>query len=112
MSETLWVVKISFLWAVNILCAVKTIVANLLKLEVYGCEDCGIPVPESNHIMLTISSAIYSVITYSILFKCTPLTGTLEVDRTLEVDGDGVYYRFGGTTISDTAICSISRSMA
>ena len=61
------------------------------------CEDCGIPVPESNPIMLTVSSAIYHFLLDFIasFHNTTPTAGNVKAD------GDDVYYRFGGSALSD-----------
>ena len=68
------------------------------------CEDCGIAVPESNPIMLTVSSAIYHfLLDFIASFQNnTPaIQLNSEVDATLEMDGDDVYYRFGAAALSD-----------
>ena len=67
------------------------------------CEDCGIPVPDSNPVMMTVSSAIYQfLLNFVASFNNSDrATGKLEVDGSLEADGDDVYYCFGGSALSD-----------
>jgi len=62
------------------------------------CEENGAPVPESNPIMMTISSAIYHF-----LLDCVShfqITSAESISPTVQ-EGDDVYYRFGGAAISD-----------
>ena len=62
------------------------------------CEENGSPVPESNPIMMTISSAIY----YCLLDHVSTFqSGSLEKTNPTVQEGDDVYYRFGGAAISD-----------
>jgi len=61
------------------------------------CEESSIPVPESNVIMMTVSSAIYHF-----LLDCVVHSSSGKArDSNCEEDDDGVYYRFGGGAISD-----------
>ena len=60
------------------------------------CEDGGIPVPETNPIMITVSSAIY----HFLLDFITNSQNSTTTDN-CEEDGDDVFYRFGGSAISD-----------
>lgn len=62
------------------------------------CEENDIPVPESNPVMMTISSAIYHCLLERISsFQCPSLEKT---SLTVE-EGDDVCYRFGGAAIAD-----------
>ena len=62
------------------------------------CEENGTPVPESNPVMMTISSAIYHfLLDYVSNFQST----SVETVSPIVQEGDDVYYRFGGAAISD-----------
>ena len=62
------------------------------------CEESAIPVPESNPIMMTISSAIYHFLLDCVVHSSSSTTSS---DGNCEQDDDSVYYRFGGGAISD-----------
>ena len=63
-------------------------------------EENELPVPESNPIMMTISSSLCHCLMDHIAYlqSCSASTTS---SSTQEVDGDYMYYRFGGAAISD-----------
>lgn len=64
------------------------------------CEVNGVPVPASNPVMMTISSALYHYLLDHVnCFQSDRLSATSST--TQEADGDDVYFRFGGAAISD-----------
>ena len=60
-------------------------------------EESSIPVPESNPIMMTVSSAIY----HFLLDRVVHSSSGKARDSNCEEDDGGIYYRFGGGAISD-----------
>ena len=90
-------------------------IAVLNLKELSGCNVChtrdawlqfcsanGVPVPESNPVMMTITSTIYRVLLESVMNFQESLTATNAVATASEYkDGDDVYYRFGGATICE-----------
>jgi len=70
------------------------------------CKKCNLPVPESNPIMIAMSSRAYSYLLNQVSIYQETLTDETPSDmaETMPVgeDGDDVYYRFGGG-----AICSM-----
>lgn len=63
-------------------------------------EENGAPVPNSNSVMMTVSSVIYHYLLDHITrFQSNTLEQTSSKSTTM--DGDDVYYRFGGAALSD-----------
>lgn len=65
------------------------------------CEENEVPVPESNSIMMTISSSLYHCLMDHIAYFQSGGSASTTNSTTQEADGDDVYYRFGGAAISD-----------
>ena len=67
------------------------------------CEASGVPVPESNPVMILVSSAIYDfLLEYSTNFQNTIHQAEAHsIPMTTEPDTDDVYYCFGGAAICD-----------
>jgi len=66
------------------------------------CSTNGVPVPESNPVMMTISSTLYRVLLERVMSFQDSLIATNTVATASEYkDGDDVYYRFGGAAICD-----------
>ena len=64
------------------------------------CEENEVPVPASNPVMMTISSALYHCLLDHVnCFQCNSFSTTSST--TQEADGDDVYFRFRGAAISD-----------
>lgn len=65
------------------------------------CEASGLPVPESNSLMIMLSSVIYELLLdYAANFQSS-LEAYEGPSSSVMPDGDDVYYRFGGAAISD-----------
>ena len=67
------------------------------------CETSGVPVPESNPVMMLVSSTIYDfLLEYSKNFQNKIHQAEVpSIISTVEPDTDDVYYRFGGAAICD-----------
>ena len=71
------------------------------------CEVHSVPVPESNLVMMRVSSAIYQFLLQYVEDFQSDLHNTAESSSSLvpasqpAVDGDDVYYHFGGAAICD-----------
>ena len=64
------------------------------------CEENGAPVPTSNPVMMTVSSAIYHyLLDYIARLQVNAPKQTCR--KSTIMDGDDVYYRFGGAALAD-----------
>jgi len=74
-------------------------ISEVRELWLSFCEENGTPVPESNPVMMTVSSAIYQfLLDHASNFQSA---GFKKASPTTVQEGDDVYYRFGGAAISD-----------
>ncbi|XP_065907351.1 uncharacterized protein [Dysidea avara] len=68
------------------------------------CEENDVPVPVSNPVMMTISSALYHCLLGHVNHfqsNNSSTTSSSNKSTTQVADGDDVYFRFGGAAISD-----------
>ena len=67
------------------------------------CETSGVPVPQSNPVIMLVSSAIYEfLLEYSMNFQdSSQKAGVCSSSLSTVPDTDDVYYRFGGAAICD-----------
>ena len=60
------------------------------------CNSAGFPVPISNPLMIKLSSTVYNSLIEHIASKNKD-----DVCSAISLDGDDVYYRFGGATLCE-----------
>ena len=61
------------------------------------CKSAEFPVPVSNPVMITLSSTVYNTLTEHLASK----TEENDIPIVMSLDGDDVYYRFGGAALCD-----------
>ena len=71
-------------------------VSNLRSTWLEFCKANGVPVPQSNKVMITVSSVVYHFLLEHVTRFQQQLVKSGSV--TIGTDEDGVYYRFGGAS--------------
>ena len=91
------------LTAINLNESAQHSVAALRMQWLDFCDINGLPVPESNVVMMTISTAIYELLLKQTeSFKNSLTTNTTKLlPPPSATDGDDVYFRFGGAALCD-----------
>ena len=90
------------LTSINLDESVQHTVAALRMQWLDFCDINGLPVPDSNVVMMTISSAIYELLLEQTESFKNSLTTDHDITQiSIATDGDDVYFRFGGAALCD-----------